>query len=325
MTPEKLVIVMATYNGAPYLEEQLESIRVQTLTDWSLIIRDDGSSDETLAILRRYEKTDPRISVVVDSQGNLGASRSFGSLLKHALDSGADYVACSDQDDIWLPEKLARTYEYMRVLEEDNPPGTPVLMHTDLEVVNDTLERLNSSYMAYESVGQPVSPPLEKLLIQNHVVGCTMLANRALLKIALPVPADARMHDWWLALCARSTGVLGFLPERTIKYRQHGSNTLGSGGIALAKRVFARAWWKKLRKWSTVRIRVEKQANALRSWLNSIISTSHVNPEGTHVVASISCFDKNRLQGLYCAWRAGFRGQNWLATCLFYLFFMRSR
>lgn len=222
-------VVMATYNGEPYIDEQLESLRRQSFRDWVLWVRDDGSTDKTLEVVRRFSELDPRIRLVDDQLGNQGPAGNFGALLTHAYAEGARYVFLADQDDIWADDKMERQLARMVENDEAGEGPTPRVMYSDLEVVDRDMKRIHRSFMRYEMLRHE-KDPLPVLLAQNFVTGCTMLVNRELLEVALPIPSRVMMHDWWLALCAAATGDLHHLPEQTVRYRQHGRNQVGAQG-----------------------------------------------------------------------------------------------
>jgi rhamnosyltransferase len=224
-----VLIVLSSYNGASHIGDQIESIRRQSFREWSLLVRDDGSSDATLEIVHRFAQADGRISLLSDGRGNLGAVASFGALLEHALSRQAAYVVLSDQDDVWRPEKLERQLELLRAHEASRGAGHPTLVHSDLAVVDRDLRPIHPSFLRHQRLEHVANDPLRRLLLQNFVTGCTVMLNRALLELAVPVPPVV-MHDWWLAQCAAALGSLLFLPEATVLYRQHGANLLGSRG-----------------------------------------------------------------------------------------------
>jgi glycosyltransferase involved in cell wall biosynthesis len=217
---------MATYNGAKYVEEQIKSIQAQTISDWSLLIRDDGSQDDTLDRVLCYSQNDNRISVLQDELGNLGVSENFACLMQVALNNGADYVAFSDQDDIWHPNKLQILLDKITEIESGSKANLPTLVHSDLEVVDEAMCTINSSFMGYAGIS-PANPRLEHLLCQNIVTGCACLINRALLKLALPIPKGVPIHDWWIALLALSCGKIGYVDQPLVRYRQHSQNIVG--------------------------------------------------------------------------------------------------
>jgi hypothetical protein len=256
-------IVLATYNAAAYLVEQIESIRSQTFTAWTLLIRDDGSSDATGRIIDDYAVTDSRIEVLSDGAGNLGTTGNFSHLAAAALARGASMVFFADQDDVWFPDKVERILGRMAVAEARLGRGRPLLVHTDLQLVDCEGRPLHQSFMAFQRIHGAPSNAVTTLLVQNYVTGCAMAVNRSLLRIAVPVPGEALMHDWWLALCAASCGSIEFLPEPTVSYRRHGTNAVAVRGFWQTLNPF-RTDWRQL--WRTGRLnhgRAVLQARAL--------------------------------------------------------------
>ncbi len=223
-------IVLSSYNGARYIGDQIESIRGQTYRDWTLLVRDDGSSDSTREVVQRFAGIDARISLVEDGRGNLGPAASFGALLEHALELGPAYVSLSDQDDVWRDDKLERELDLLRAHEASKGAGHPTLVHSDLAVVDTDLRPIHPSFFRYQRLEEMCADPLRRLLLQNFVTGCTVVLNAALLRLAVPVPRVV-MHDWWLAQCAAALGSILVLPESTVLYRQHGANAIGTRGV----------------------------------------------------------------------------------------------
>lgn len=220
-------ILLATYNGARFLPEQLQSLLDQTHRDWRLIVRDDGSTDGSLELVKDWAaQNGVNLKVLDDGLGNLGACGSFGKLLE-ATD--APYFACCDQDDVWLPAKLESMLKALRQAEATSGTDTPLLAYSDLVVVNEKLEEIAPSFRAYCSIGSvPPATPIRKILIHNVVTGCAAMGNNAIARVACPIPDGARMHDWWLALVACEFGQMVDVPEALILYRQHGKNTMGA-------------------------------------------------------------------------------------------------
>ncbi len=223
--PDRVCILLATYNGQTFLSPMLESLRHQSMRNWYMYVRDDGSKDDTLRVLGEYIRQDSRIRCVAGPAGSLGAKENFSSLLSHA--SSARYVALADQDDVWHPEKLAMQMQCMREMES-RFPSRPILVHSDMCVVDANLRVISPSFMRYQGISHEWNDPLPVLLAQNFVTGCTVLVNRALLEKALPIPPEALMHDWWLALCAAVFGEIGFVDRPLVQYRQHGGNAVGA-------------------------------------------------------------------------------------------------
>ena len=218
-------IVLATYNGAAYLDDQIESIFAQSHQQWRLLVRDDGSSDNTGEILTRYRDRDPdRIILLNDGDGNLGYVQNFSRLLES---SDGDYVALCDQDDVWLPDKLALSLEKMQDLETRHGIHMPILVFSDLKVVDEALEPIGDSFWDLQYIDPDRAKFFSRILLQNVVTGCTALLNRPLTDLAVPIPEEATVHDWWIALVAAAFGVIEPVRVATVLYRQHGQNSLG--------------------------------------------------------------------------------------------------
>jgi hypothetical protein len=279
-----LVIVLSAYNGARYLAEQIESIRSQTWTDWTLVVRDDGSADGTVRLVEQLASADRRIQLYRDQRGNLGPVASFGALLEHAWIRGADYVALADQDDVWRPDKLERQIALLQEHEARAGRGRPALVHSDLAVVDAGLRPLHASFLAHQRLEHVGHDPLPRLLVQNFVTGCTVVLNRALLGVAIPVPPIV-MHDWWLAQCAAALGSLLFLPAATVSYRQHARNVHGSpGALRLYRHALRRPgeWWGRGRRSLAA---AGRQAGELAARLQALAEQGPVDPRALELVS----------------------------------------
>lgn len=223
-------ILMATYNGKKFIEEQLQSIINQTYTDWRLIISDDCSTDGTLEILEKYKKRhSEKLIVHANSMPSGSAKNNFYKLLWN-WKANSDYVMLSDQDDIWLSEKIEVTLNYMKMYERKYGANTPILIHTDLCVVDENLSELSPSLFFMQKM-DPSRHALNQLLVQNIVTGCTMMVNKALLDKIIELPRNSVMHDMWLALIAAVFGKIGFIEHPTILYRQHQFNCEGAKDV----------------------------------------------------------------------------------------------
>jgi glycosyltransferase involved in cell wall biosynthesis len=229
----RIDILLATYNGANYLPAQLSSLGAQTHSDWRLIVRDDGSRDGSLDIVRKWAEDEQRqLLVVEDGETRLGAAQSFGRLLER---SDAPYFAFCDQDDFWKDTKIEKLLDAMQALETDVGKDKPLVVHCDLEIVDANLDPTgklfwNESRLVFPNpdADRSDTPARSNLLLQNVVTGCAMLGNSELRQRATPLPSDAYVHDWWVALIAGYLGAVVALPEPLVKYRQHGANTIGA-------------------------------------------------------------------------------------------------
>ncbi len=219
-------IVLSTYNGATYLSAQINSIIRQDFQDWILLIRDDGSSDETIAIINRYAGQCPgKIRLVCDEGGHLGVSGSFLYLLRYASGS---YIMFADQDDIWLQDKIRVSLEKMKTMEEKYGVKVPLLVHSDLKVVDSGLNVISGSFWQYQHLDPRESVVFSRLLMQNTVTGCTMFINDALRRKILTAEKGIIVYDWWIALIAAAFGKIGYITYPTVLYRQHVSNAVGA-------------------------------------------------------------------------------------------------
>jgi len=223
-----IAILLATYNSAKYLAQQIESILSQTNSDWSLYINDDGSKDNTLNICNSYiNNHSGKIFLLNLNPKNVGASLNFQALLQE-VDSS--YYMFSDHDDLWLPGKIDVTLKAMRDLEHKYPK-TCILIHTDLTVVDENLNVINPSFYKYSKIDPSKFSKFNYLGVANCVTGCTVMINHAVKKTVLPVPGTNVMHDWWIALNISKKGIISYVPEQTILYRQHTKNIVGAKQI----------------------------------------------------------------------------------------------
>lgn len=215
----KVNILMSTYNGQQFLAEQIRSIQDQSYTDWTLFIRDDGSSDNTKEILKDFERQDSRIHLIdSDKSDNLGVIKSFHKLVNH---DRADYYFFSDQDDVWLPNKLELSLKEAQNYLAD----FPLMVYMDLKVVNQDLEIMTESMVKSQS--HHANTELVQELTENTVTGGVAMINHALAEMWQETD-DILMHDWYLALLASAFGNLVFIDQPGELYRQHSDNVLGA-------------------------------------------------------------------------------------------------
>jgi len=259
------VILLATHNGQAFVEPLLESIRRQSIRSWTLLASDDASEDGTTSILRRWSETDARIRILPAAERRLGVVANFGRLLECAQAEGHREIALADQDDVWHADKLQRQLSRLRSEQQRLAADTPVLVHSDLSVVDEQLRVLHPSLRRFAALEPQRHSALKSLLMHNCVTGCSTLFNRPLLDLALPLPSTAVMHDWWLALCAASSGRISYIASPTVLYRQHAHNKLGARGAVVrsaCQRVLGgrRRWRRDLDQFT----RTVEQARSLR-------------------------------------------------------------
>jgi glycosyltransferase involved in cell wall biosynthesis len=210
--PHRFRVLLSTHDGARYLREQVESVLNQRDVEPRLRVRDDGSSDGTVALLRELAEADTRLTY---SEGErLGAAQSYLTMLSETPED-VDYVALCDQDDVWMDGKLARAAEWLAGVQG------PAMYCSAVEVVDQNLRPLGVHRTSRRG------PALENALVQNIATGCTIVVNRSALHLFRTVPSRPVMHDSWIYAVIAATGVVRYDPETWVLYRQHQQNTIG--------------------------------------------------------------------------------------------------
>jgi glycosyltransferase involved in cell wall biosynthesis len=210
----RVAVLMSTYQGERFVDEQVRSILDQLPADGWLLVRDDGSRDATVQRVRSF--ADPRIHIVEGA--NIGFAASFFALMA-GVPAEAGCIMLADQDDVWLPGKIARACAALQ------DGGKPTLYFSRLQLVDEALRPLGLT------AAWPRGPSFSNALAENIVTGCTIGLNRAALQLVLQL-GDARLlrfHDWWIYLVVSAFGQVIADPQPTMLYRQHGRNVLGRG------------------------------------------------------------------------------------------------
>ena len=252
---DKVVILLATFNGERFLRDQLSSFVNQHHTNWDLIASDDGSTDGTLPLLDGFRQDVPQ-HVSLTSGPGAGFWRNFLSLIHH--DGPGDYFALSDQDDIWLPDKLTNAVEFLKTVS----PTVPAVYFTRTELIDDDNQIIGLSRL----FSRP--PCFRNALVQNIGGGNTMVLNRAAYELLNAVPSDIEIvsHDWWIyQLVTGVGGVAHYDPEPGVQYRQHGLNIVGSNAGFGARLVRLRAMMAgRVVSWNDINVAALRR---IRDWL----------------------------------------------------------
>lgn len=305
-------VLLATFNGARFLPEQLESLERQTHSDWRLIVRDDGSTDRSITIVEAFaERHSERVQILPrDGRGPLGACGNFAALLEA---SDAPYFMFCDQDDLWFPDKIADLLRALRAVEERRGADTPILAHSDLLVTDDALRVLHRSFWRYSRLLDPTAPRRPaRLIIQNYVTGCAAIGNAALRRTALPIPSEARMHDWWVAMVAAILGEITEHEAPTILYRQHHGNEIGAkpaGLLAVISRII-RTLGAEMQDTRIAFAKSQQQAAAFRKVYENLLS-----PDMERILSEFSCLHASAFwKRKSFLFRYGLQPDYWLHT-----------
>lgn len=223
---EQIDILLATYNGEKYLSELIDSILSQTYKNIRLIISDDCSKDNTREILDKYKKEDSRV-IVYKQEQNQGYVKNFEFLLKKVE---SDYYMLADQDDVWLSEKVEKSLQKLKAESAD-------LVFGDLEVVDQNLKTIYPSFNDFMLLSRKIQKYIKSYKLNylyNCITGCTILAKSKFISQILPVPTTSKyfIHDHWIGIIMSTYGKLAYMPEKYIKYRQHGDNQVGTNKIS---------------------------------------------------------------------------------------------
>lgn len=231
----EVAILLATYNGEKYISELVKSLMEQSYQDFVCYVHDDGSNDNTVSIIRNIQNQYSEKFVILDYPATGSSKANFMSMLNYVKEP---YVMFADQDDFWLPDKVEVSLNAIKNMEDKNEP-IPILVFTDLEVVDSELRTIKESFMKTMKF-DPTRIKYQQLMAENVGAGCTMIMNKSLLEIVkrLKEICNIRMHDGWFMVVAAIYGNIYYINRPTILYRQHESNVLGSKKSSFISRLW---------------------------------------------------------------------------------------
>lgn len=219
-------ILLATYNGEKYIKEQLDSLFSQTYEDFKILVRDDVSTDDTVLIVKKFESIYPnKIKLIQDEFGKLGSGKSFMKLLEY---SDSEYIMFCDQDDVWLRDKIELSLNKLKEIEKESEYDIPLLVFTDLHVVDERLNLIENSFWNYQKLIPNTAKDWKKLVAQNVITGCTIMINKQAKVVSLPFVLDIMIHDQWIGVNVAKYGKIEYIKNKTILYRQHSNNVAGA-------------------------------------------------------------------------------------------------
>lgn len=221
----KVSVAMCTYNGADFLPAQLESILAQSRKPDQIVVCDDGSTDETRALLGKFEKQLPDVFLLRFNKKNLGSIKNFEQAIR--LCNG-DVIALSDQDDVWRQDKL-------QLIEQAFSKQSTGLVFSDADIVDENLKPLNRrmwnevGFDAHKRKLLRNGRALEVLTTGWTVTGATMAFRSQFVKICLPIPDGiAMIHDGWIALAIAAVADVVAIDDPLVQYRQHAKQQIGA-------------------------------------------------------------------------------------------------
>ncbi|BBQ88598.1 TPA: glycosyltransferase family 2 protein [Klebsiella quasipneumoniae subsp. quasipneumoniae] len=311
----KIDVLLATYNGSKFVKEQITSVLANfdklPGVNCRLLISDDGSSDDTIAIINELELVDSRI-ILIDKTKKGGVRQNFNYLINNC---DADYVFFCDQDDLWLPNKMSIFLDRFLLVEKDY--SGPVLVHSDLCVADKNLSPMNISMFEYQKINK--MPSFTELIISNSITGCVMACNRTLIcEIKKSHISNSIMHDWYVGIYAAAYGRISFIDSSLILYRQHGGNQVGAKSFS-TKDIFNFVGIKD--KLADARLSVQKTHEQAKLFYNDFGNDLEPNKR-KDLHDYIDSFDTNFLCRLKLFSQRGFRKTGRLRNFIFFLVYI---
>jgi glycosyltransferase involved in cell wall biosynthesis len=219
-------VCIATYNGEKYLAQQLNSILVQLAGQDEVIISDDGSTDGTLAIIKRYRANDPRIHLIEGPKNGV-----IANFERAIIEAQGDFIFLADQDDVWLPTKTSEVVAFF----EAHPTLDVVV--SDLMIVDEALKPITASYFEYRKV----RGGFFATILKSGYIGAGMCFRKRMKERILPIPSNVPMHDMWIGMLGETSKSSGFLAKPLTYYRRHDENV---SEIATSSSIFQQLKWR---------------------------------------------------------------------------------
>lgn len=289
-----VVILMATYNGEKFLKEQIDSILDQSFDDFLLVIRDDNSNDHTVEILENYN--DDRIIILRNRLKEHGQLSNFAYLFKYAISNlKFNYLMFADQDDIWLRNKIGKSLQEFNF--NDN---APILVYTNYYVFN------MKSGKCWKAFKGEIPANFENIFVQNWLLGCTMMLNRAMVHKIKEIPQNVENHDYWISLVASLHDEIFFSNTPTMIHRLHSGNvTVQQSANSLSGRI------------NSVKKILMNKEEKYKSWIVIYSNLEKMFPHDNKINELKNILFNNRLVRVWMANKYGFKGLSNKSTALF--------
>lgn len=287
---------MSTYNGALYIREQINSILSQKNLDIHVLVRDDGSKDETCSILSEYVKSTGQVTLMVNN--NIGCIASFCALAKEASENYPeyDYYAFSDQDDVWLDDKLYRGVKALEMHDSKYKLYASAYQMVDAELNNIPTQMMPAYYTFGEA------------MVMQPVPGCTMVFNLDMLNLfVMAHPSQMSMHDSWIyKVCLGVGGVFIYDPKPSILYRQHGNNVVGGSHTAIQR------WKRRWNNWISGNCYRSKNAINLLS-----IYSDYIDNDNRRLLENLVGYQSSLLKKIRILFSTSYRTKRIVTNILF--------
>lgn len=222
---KSIAILLAAYNAEKYIVEQIDSIIAQTNQDWTLYIRNDGSTDSTAEIIEKYYEKYPDRIIEIDKGGkNLGCRNNFFRLFE-VVDS--EYYMFCDQDDIWLPQKIEISLKEIQSCEQRYSPATPILAFCDSIICDENMNIISSSFWKSSKINPVKLLSYNYMAISCPAAGASSILNKSVKSMLIPIAENDLIYDYWIAISVAKYGKLHVITQPLRYYRQHGDQVSG--------------------------------------------------------------------------------------------------